>query len=169
VRVVQPDVLDRIRDIARGILEFSGMELVHLEMKREPGGWFVRLYIDKDGGVTLDDCSRVSRQLSTQLDLLDPIPERYTLEVSSPGLDRPLHADRDYERFAGRMVRLSATDPIDGRRHFVGRLLGLREGTVHLALEEGGEVAIPKERVAGARLEVEVDLPKRDAARGRHS
>lgn len=166
---MQPEVLDRIREMARGILEFSGMELVHLEVKREPGGWFVRLYIDKDGGVTLDDCSRVSRQMSAQLDLEDPIPERYTLEVSSPGLDRPLFADRDYDRFAGRRVRLSTSEPIEGRRHFAGRLLGLREGAVRLALEGGREMEIPRARVAEARLEIEIEPPKRNAARGRHS
>lgn len=150
------EVLERVREMVTGILEFAGMELVHLEMKREPGGLLLRLFIDKDGGVTLDDCSRISRQLSAQLDLEDPIPERYTLEVSSPGLDRPLYSDRDYARFAGRQVRLATFSQVEGRRRFVGRLVGLIDGAVRLVLEDGREVGIPKENVAKARLEVEI-------------
>ncbi len=153
---MEAQVLERVREMARGILEFAGMELVHLEMKREPGGWFLRLFIDKEGGVTVDDCSRVSRQLSVQLDLEDPIPQRYTLEVSSPGLDRPLYSDRDYARFAGRRIRLSTFAPVEGRRHFVGRLVGLAEGVVRLALEDEREIAIPRDKVAKARLEIEI-------------
>jgi ribosome maturation factor RimP len=148
--------LERVREMARGILEFAGMELVHIEMKREPGGLFLRLFIDKEGGVTLDDCSRISRQLSAQLDLEDPIPQRYTLEVSSPGLDRPLFSDRDYERFAGRRIRVTTFAPVGGRRRFVGLLIGLEEGAVRLTLEDGQDVAIPRDNVAKARLEVEV-------------
>jgi ribosome maturation factor RimP len=148
--------IERVRTLALRVLEFAGMELVHLEMKREPGGFIVRLYIDKEGGVTLDDCATVSRRLSVELDIEDPVPERYTLEVSSPGLDRPLVGDRDFERFAGRHIRLSTAEPIDGRRNFKGRLLGLRDGCVRLLLDEGVEVSIPRTRVAKARLEIEI-------------
>jgi ribosome maturation factor RimP len=153
---VDTQTLERIREIAVRILEFAGMELVHLEMKREPGGLLVRLFIDKSGGVSLDDCARISRQLSGQLDLEDPIPGHYTLEVSSPGLDRPLYDDRDYVRFAGKQVRLSTFTPIEGRRHFVGRLVGLFDGAVRLVLEGDREIAIPRDQVAKARLEVEI-------------
>jgi ribosome maturation factor RimP len=149
-------VLERVREMALRILEFGSMELVHLEMKREPRGWLLRLFIDKDGGVTLGDCARVSRQLSAQLDVDDPIQERYTLEVSSPGLDRPLWSDRDYERFRGRRIRLSTHGPLGGRRHFLGRLVGLLDGEVRLILDGGGEVAVPRDQVARARLEVEI-------------
>src|SRR2546425_4011267 len=124
-----------MREIAREILDFAGFELVLLEMKREPGGLFLRLFIDKDTGVSLDDCARISRQLSAHLDLEDPIQGRYTLEVSSPGLDRPLVKDGDYTKFAGRRVRLSTLAPIEGRRHFAGRLVGLVDGTVRLLLD----------------------------------
>src|SRR5438445_10215074 len=145
---VETKELDRVRALAREILDFAGMEMVHLEMKREPGGLLLRLFIDKEGGVTLDDCTRISRQLSAQLDLDDPIPGRYTLEVSSPGLDRPLYDDRDYARFAGRRVRLSTFAPIEGRRNFVGRLVGLFDGTVRLAVEGDREIGIPRDNVA---------------------
>src|SRR5207249_1114070 len=150
-------VLERVREMAGRILNYAGMELVHLELKRGPGGCILRLFIDKEGGVTLDDCSMISRQLSAQLDVEDPIEPRYTLEVSSPGLDRPLFSERDYARFAGRRVRVSTFAPIDGRRNFVGRLEGLVDGAVRLTLEGDREVAIPHQQVAKARLEVEID------------
>src|SRR5437870_4341256 len=145
------EVLDRVRTMAREILEFAGMELVHLEMKREPGGLLLRLYIDKQGGVSLDDCARISRQLSAQLDVEDPIEGRYTLEVSSPGLDRPLFTDHDFARFAGRQIRLSTLVPLEGRRNFQGRLEGLVEGSVRMTLEGGLRVEIPRDQVAKAR------------------
>jgi len=150
------DLLDRVRNTAREIVEFAGMELVHLEMKREPGGLLLRLYIDKEGGVTLDDCARISRQLSVQLDVEDPIEERYTLEVSSPGLDRPLFSDGDFARFSGRKIRLSTHVPLEGRRNYQGRLDGIVDGSVRLTLEDGRQVAIPRDQVAKARLEIEL-------------
>ncbi len=151
-----PEVLDRVRKTAREIVEFAGMELVHLEMKREPGGLLLRVTIDKEGGVNLDDCARISRQLSVQLDVEDPIEGRYTLEVSSPGLDRPLFTDRDFARFAGRKIRLSTHVPLDGRRNFQGRLDGIVEGSVRMTLNDGRQIVIPHDQVAKARLEVEL-------------
>jgi len=151
-----PDVLDRVRNTAREIVEFAGMELVHLEMKREPGGLLLRLYIDKEGGITLDDCARISRQLSVQLDVEDPIEDRYTLEVSSPGLDRPLFSDGDFDRFRGRKIRLSTHVPLEGRRNYLGRLEGIVDGSVRLTLDDGRQVAIPRDQVAKARLEIEL-------------
>src|SRR6267378_4895029 len=138
--------------MALEILEYAGMELVHLEMKREPAGHLLRLYIDKEGGVTLEDCARISRQLSAQLDVEDPIEGRYTLEVSSPGLDRPLITDHDFKRFAGRQIRLSTRVPLEGRSHFLGRLEGVVDGSVRITLEGGREVSIPRDQVAKARL-----------------
>ena len=151
-----PEVLDRVRKTTREIVEFANLELVHFEIKRAPGGLLLRVYIDKEGGVTLDDCARVSRQLSVQLDVEDPIEERYTLEVSSPGLDRPLLTDRDFERFTGRSIRLSTRLPREGRRNFQGRLDGIADGSVLLTLEDGRRVAIPRDQVAEARLEIEL-------------
>jgi len=108
--------------------------------------------------------------LSVALDVDDPLPHRYTLEVSSPGLDRPLFSEHDYRRFAGRRVRLSTVVPIDGRRNFVGRLDGFAEGAVRLVLENDQVVAIPLERVAKARLEVEIGRSQGSAGmRGRNA
>ncbi len=152
--------LEKVRRMACGILEYAGMELIHLELKREPGGYLLRLYIDKSGGVSLDDCARISRQLSAQLDIDDPIEGRYTLEVSSPGLDRPLFSDQDFARFAGRQIRLSTLVPLDGRRHFHGRLEGIAEGSVRMTLEGGSVVSIPRDQVAKARLDVGFPSPE---------
>lgn len=150
------EILEKVRGMAGQILDHAGMQLVHLEIQREPRGLILRLYIDKDGGVTLDDCAHVSRQISAQLDLDDPLEDRYTLEVSSPGLDRPLSTDLDFTRFAGRSIRLSTRVPLDGRRHFRGRLDGIVAGSVRMTLEGGRQVDIPRDQVAKARLEAEI-------------
>ena len=163
-------VLGGIEPTVRSIVDYAGMELVHMEMRREAGGLVLRLFVDKEGGVTLDDCARVSRQVSAQLDADDPIPERFTLEVSSPGLDRPLVSDRDFARFAGRQVRLTTASPLDGRRNFSGRLLELAEGAVRLVLDDGREVAIPRDQITKARLEADFEgFGGHAAARGRHA
>ncbi len=146
------DVMERIRDMARGILEFEGMEFVHLEMKNQGGTAFLRLYIDREGGVTLDDCSRVSRRLSAQLDAEDPIDGHYTLEVSSPGLDRPLFGDRDFERFRGHLIQVRITSPLAGRRRFAGRLDGVVDGMVRLVLDGEEAIDLPTDQIAEARI-----------------
>ncbi|MGH9749287.1 MAG: ribosome maturation factor RimP [Candidatus Polarisedimenticolia bacterium] len=147
---------ERVRALALGVVQQAGMELVDVEIKRGPEGMMVRVYIDRQGGVSVDDCATISRRLSAALDVEDPLPVRYTLEVSSPGLDRPLVRDPDFERFAGRRIRLVALAPIEGRRNFQGRLLGLRDGRVIVALDDGPEVAIPRDQVAKARLVIEL-------------
>jgi len=167
---MQEAVLDRIRSLVDDVVQFAGMELVHMEMRREGGGLTLRIYIDKQGGVSLDDCARISRQVSLQLDAEDPIRPRYTLEVSSPGLDRPLHSDHDFQRFAGRKIRLSTIALLSGRRNFAGRLVGLVDGAIRMVLEDGEEVAIAKELVARAHLEPDYDgIGEHAAARGRHA
>ncbi len=170
---MQGDVLKRIREIARGILEFEGMEYVHLEMKQMGGGAVLRLFIDREGGVTLDDCSRISRRLSAQLDVDDPITHGYTLEVSSPGLDRPLFSDHDYQRYTGQQVRVRTVVPYHGRRQFVGRLVGLADGVVRLVSDgpDGDEeIALPREQIAEARIVPDFDRPKgRRGGRGQDS
>jgi ribosome maturation factor RimP len=115
-----------------------GHELVGVEFGPSPQGSTLRVYIDDPGGVTLDACADVSRQLSAVLDVKDPIVESYQLEVSSPGVDRPLFREADYRRFAGRRVRVRMSIPQDGRRSFAGTLLGVAEGQV--SLDVGGEV-----------------------------
>ncbi|BDG59398.1 ribosome maturation factor RimP [Caldinitratiruptor microaerophilus] len=149
-----------VEDLVRPVVEAMGIELVAVEYVREAGRRFLRLYIDKPGGVNLDDCEAVSRRAEVLLDQEDPIPESYYLEVSSPGLERPLRKDADFERFAGRRVRITTYSPVGGRRRFEGELLGLSEGRVRLRVAPQGkgepeEVAIPREQVASARLRAE--------------
>src|SRR5207249_10666793 len=108
--------------LARPICEGAGIEMVHLELGRQKGGWHVRLFIDKPGGVTLDDCAAISRQFGEELDALDVVDGAYTLEVSSPGLDRPLRNESDYRRVTGRPVTVSLFEPVQGQKHIRGRL-----------------------------------------------
>ncbi len=134
-----------------------GWELVDVEVKRDRSGFLVRLYVDKEGGIGLADLQRVSEEVSAILDAEDPIATSYTLEVSSPGLDRPLKSESDYRRFVGKLAKVSSYDLVDGRRHWTGRLSAVDAGVVCITLEkEGGTVArIPLEKIAHGRLEVE--------------
>ena len=134
-----------------------GYELVDLEVKREPKGHRLRLFVDKEGGIGLDDLQSVSEEMSAILDAEDPIDATYTLEVSSPGLDRPLKDEADYRRFVGRLVKLSSYEPWEGRRHWTGRLQSVTDGSVTVTLEKekGATARIPLEKIAHGRLEVE--------------
>ncbi|HEV8336722.1 MAG TPA: ribosome maturation factor RimP [Candidatus Polarisedimenticolia bacterium] len=145
----------KISDLGHRVAEAAGMELVQVDLERQRGGWFLRLYIDKPGGVTLGDCQAVSEQMGAELDVQDLIEGAYTLEVSSPGLDRPLRSDDDFRRFIGKRVALSTFEPIEGRRHFVGRLQGFESGVARLIDDKEAEYAIPRQKISKARLEVE--------------
>jgi len=116
----------------------------------------VRLYVDKDGGVTLDDCASVSRQVGDLLDVHDTIPGSYTLEVSSPGLNRPLVRDKDFEKFRGEMVKISLSKGIEGRKQFSGRLVGSMERggrTVVVIEADGCEYELPRADIAKANIQ----------------
>ncbi len=140
-----------------------GYELVEVELKRAQGGHLVRLYVDKPGGIGLDELQSVSQEVSAILDAEDPIDGSYTLEVSSPGLDRPLRGEADYRRFAGSLARLSSYEPVEGRRHWTGRIVSCEDGVVTLTLEkEGMSARVPLGKVAHGRLEVE--FPKKAKA-----
>lgn len=154
------DICGRITALAQPILEALHVELVDIEFKRSGREAALRLFIDKEGGVTLDDCAEVSRELSAILDVEDFIPCQYNLEVSSPGLDRPLKTPADYDRFLGRLVKIRTYEPFqddDGNRRktFIGTLEGLVDGVVRMKLTEGQTASIPLERVAKANLEFE--------------
>ena len=146
-----------VQEVAERVVASRGFELVDVEVKRAPGGTVVRLTVDRDGGIGLDDLQSVSEEVSAILDAEDPISSSYTLECSSPGLDRPLRGEADYRRFLGRLARLSSYEPVQGRRQWTGRLLSVEEGRVLVKLEaEGGKVAeIPVDKIAHGRLEVE--------------
>jgi ribosome maturation factor RimP len=129
-----------------------GYELVGVEYQSGgKGGGLLRVYIDSADGISADDCQKVSYQVSGVLDVEDPIPGHYTLEISSPGLDRLLFRPEDFERFAGQLVKLRAASPVNGRRNFKGRLVGLRDGQVVIR-QDDAEVSLPYEQVDQARL-----------------
>ncbi len=136
------------------IVQELNLELVDVEFVKEGAHWYLRVFLDKDGGIDVEDCSSVSEQLSQLLDEQDPIPQAYMLEVSSPGLDRPLKKQADFAKYAGRLVRVKTYAPVDGKKELVGELKGLEGEDVVLTVE-GREVRIPWERAASIRLEIE--------------
>ncbi|WP_243371169.1 ribosome maturation factor RimP [Geotalea sp. SG265] len=154
------DVVSRVTELAEQVLSSLAMELVELEYKREGRELVLRLFIDREGGVTLDDCESVSRELSEILEVEDIIPGHYRFEVSSPGLDRPLKKAADYERYTGKLVKIRtfealADDAGNKRKTFLGELKGLQDGQVHVALKEGQNAVIPLDKIAKANLEFE--------------
>ena len=163
-------VKEAVRRIAARVTTGRGFELVDVEVKREPRGHRVCLFVDKPGGIGLDDLQSVSEEVSAILDAEDPVDSSYTLEVSSPGLDRPLRGEEDYRRFLGKLARISSYEPVEGRRHWTGRLLSVEGGVVSLDLahEDGAQARIPLDKIAHGRLEVE--FPKsRGASEGSNS
>ncbi len=129
-----------------------GYELVGVEYQSGGrGGGLLRVYIDSEDGISADDCQKVSYQVSGVLDVKDPIPGHYTLEVSSPGLDRPLFRPKDFERFAGQLVRVRMSHPIGGQRRFKGRLRGMAGDNVVIE-QDGQQVSLPFEDMDQARL-----------------
>lgn len=146
-----------VRDVALRVTADRGYELVDLEIKKGKGEQFVRLFVDKEGGIGLDELETVSHEVSAILDAEDPIQGHYTLEVSSPGLDRPLKDEKDFRRFLGRLARISSYELVDGRRHWTGRLASVEDGAVTVRLSSENDVVarIPLSKIASARLEVE--------------
>ena len=147
----QKQVRQQLEQIAEILVASEGMELVDLEYRKEGRRWMLRLFIDKDGGVTLDDCASISRELGDLLDVKDIIPQAYVLEVSSPGLNRRLRKKEDFSRFAGRKVRLRLVAPIDGRKKIVGELEGVEGEAVIVAAPEG-RCSVALEDIAKANL-----------------
>ncbi len=137
--------------IVAPICEAEGIELLYVEYQREPAGWILRLYIDREGGVKLEDCIAVSRQAGDALDVYLEVDIPYRLEVSSPGIERPLGKEKDFEKFAGRTAKVKLKEPIDGRKNCVGEILGAARGEVRL-LMDGKEMLIPIEMIARAKL-----------------
>lgn len=144
-------IVSQIRDLVEPVCTYHGMELVHVECQREPQGRIIRLYIDKPGGVMLDDCVLISRQADELLELELDLDETYTLEVSSPGAGRPLGRQSDFERFKGNRVKITTAKAICGQRNFTGVLSGISEGAVNLTINDKA-VAIPFTDINRARL-----------------
>ncbi|CEH31954.1 hypothetical protein AM501_20830 [Aneurinibacillus migulanus] len=135
------------------ILEEENLELVEIEYKKEGSNWFLRVYIDKEGGVDIEDCGRVSEKLSKKLDEIDPIPGAYFLEVSSPGAERPLKKEQDFERAVGKHVHVTTYEPINGSKVFEGELVSY-DGKQLEIKEAKASALIPRDKVASARLAI---------------
>lgn len=149
------NILDRISEIVTRVAVSEGFELVEVEYRGGPNNRILRIFVDKPGGVTLADCENVSHQVGAIIDVEDAISEHYTLEVSSPGLDRKLLKPQDYERFAGKKAHVKLRHPIEGRSNFTGRLAGLDQGEALLDVEGGNRLRFPLDQVALARLVIE--------------
>lgn len=135
------------------IIVDSKLELVDVEYVKERD-WYLRVFLDKEVGIEIDDCQWVSEQLEARLDESDLIKDHYYLEVSSPGLDRPLKKDRDFTRHAGDKIEVKTYEPIDGQKLLVGTLIGLFDGNIHIDID-GQTVIVPKEKTAQIRLHIE--------------
>jgi ribosome maturation factor RimP len=147
---------DRVRGIADRVAAASGLEVVEIEFRGGGKSRMLRVFIDKPGGVTHEDCASFSREFGTILDVEDAVPGgMYVLEVSSPGLDRKLNRAADYERFTGSRVKLMTREPVNGNRHFEGRLESFREGRLTLDLSEARKKRCP-ETGTPQRLEIEL-------------
>jgi ribosome maturation factor RimP len=153
------DVPGHVEEQIQRIVESEGLELVHIDYRKQGRGYLLRVDIDKDGGVTLEDCQLVSQQVSTWLDVDDPIPAEYELQVSSPGLDRKFYKPSDYEKFVGRLVRVKTSRSVRGLHVIVGKLKEFDGSTVVVtdpAVKKDPDYAIPLADIKETRLEVEL-------------
>lgn len=147
-------VIQTVEKIALPILEAEGLELVEVEYKKEGQNWFLRVFIDREeGSIDLDDCSRVSEQLSGALDQADPIPSAYFLEVSSPGAERPLKKETDFIKAIGKHVHVTTYEPIQGQKVFEGVLTQFLDEQLTMD-DKGKTIHIPRSKVAKARLAI---------------
>jgi len=146
-----------VREAAERVASERGLELVHAEVAGAGHSPIVRVFIDKPGGVTHEDCSEVSNHLGAILDVEDFIPSSYTLEVSSPGLERGLYKRADYERFAGSPARVKSRVAVGGQRNFTGRIVGVEGDSVVFDDKTSGRVLLPLAEVAKANLEIDVE------------
>lgn len=138
-------VEDIVYDIAKPVVDTKGFELVEVEFKKEGADWYLRIYLDKEGGITIDDCQAVSEEVSELLDQVDPVDHAYIFEVSSPGIDRPLKLPRDYEKNMNKLVEAKLFNAIDGKKVIEGTLVGYTEDMVEL---ETGKDRIQLEKKA---------------------
>lgn len=150
-------VTEVVEELTQPILQELDLELVEIEFVKEGKNWFLRVYIDKENGVDIEDCGIVSERLSEKLDELDPITQNYFLEVSSPGAERPLKKAKDFEKAIGKNVFIKTYEPIDGEKGFEGKLLDYDGQTVKVEIKiktRKKVIEIPFEKVASARLAV---------------
>ncbi|MDF2875991.1 MAG: rimP [Sporomusa sp.] len=142
-----------VEKLVSDIIAESDLELVDVEYVKERD-WYLRIFLNKESGIEIDDCQWVSERIETKLDETDLIKDHYYLEVSSPGLDRPLKKERDFIRHAGDKVEIKTYEPINGQKILIGKLIGLVDGDIHVEVD-GQAVNIPRAKAAQIRLHIE--------------
>ncbi|MDH4332558.1 MAG: ribosome maturation factor RimP [Desulfobulbaceae bacterium] len=151
---IESPLVRRLTDLVLPVVEGSGCELVELQFRREAPGWVLRLIIDKENGIGIDDCAGISREVAHLLEVEDPIDQSYNLEVSSPGLDRPLKSGKDFLRCKGKKAKVVVREPIDGQNQCVGLIEDVNQESVALRTDHG-IIEIPFTRMKKARLVIE--------------
>lgn len=151
-------LIETLRELIEPILLTEGMELIDMEYRQESRGWVLRFYIDKEG-LTLNHCTQVSTQIGALLEVKDLIPHRYILEVSSPGLNRPLKREKDFKTYVGELIQVKTSQPIDQRRNFKGKLLGYREGEIMIG-SDNQKFLIPISCISKANIQYQFPDPK---------
>ena len=151
-------LVEQIEQLATPILQHHNMELVDLQFQHEHGQWVLRFFLDKPGGITLDDCATMSDHLGGALDAADLIQQSYSLEVSSPGINRPLKKESDYQRFVGEKVDVTLYAPVNGRRHFRGTIQAVQSGVVTVEDASHASFELPLEGVAKAKLDPDIEF-----------
>ena len=146
-------ISERVFDLVKPVVEDEGCSLWDVEYVREAGTWYLRVFVDKEGGVSIDDCERISRRLDPILDEADPVPESYVFEVGSAGADRELKRPSDFAQFLGTDVEVKLYKPLEGSKVYVGKLLGYEEGAVTID-QKGKELSFAPAQIAQVRLYV---------------
>lgn len=142
-----------VESLASEMLAGTNIELVDVEYVKERD-WYLRVFLDKEGGIEIEDCQWLSEQLEEKLDAMDPIKDSYYLEVSSPGLDRALKKEKDFARHIGDMIEINTYAPIDGKKNIVGKLVGLIDNNIQIEVD-GTELSVPREKASQVRLHIE--------------
>jgi ribosome maturation factor RimP len=151
---IESPLVRRLTELAVPVVEDFGCELVELQFRREAPGWVLRLIIDNANGIGIDDCARISREIAHLLEVEDPIEHAYSLEISSPGLDRPLKREKDFERCKGKKAKVVVREPIDGQNQCIGLIEDVTQESVTLRTDHG-TIEIPFTRMKKARLVIE--------------
>src|SRR4030067_1840079 len=149
------EIKNKITEMITPVINAMGIELYDVEFSKMKSKGLLRVFIEKQDGVTIDDCGRVSREIEAVLDVEDPIPFAYIIEVSSPGLDRPLKELNDFKRYSGKMVRVITHEPIDKQTFFIGKIIDVVDNDISFLLPKDRRVIIPYKNISKARLEVE--------------
>lgn len=148
--------LRALQALIEPIIQKQGLELVDVQYQKEGKNWFLRIFIDNEDGISHKECTRVSEALDPVLDEQEIITESYILEVSSPGLNRPLKREKDFIRFAGKRIVMKTEEAIENQKTFNGTLLGIKDGKVRIELEDGRVIGISQENIKKANLMVEL-------------